>query len=148
MHGLSYDQTCTAKLSYQLFSSLLKGAVSATPLFLFTSGNDKLNCLKEAPKIYPSTKRNSQADCRIVSEARKQLMPWMETNCSKHTYFRWKIKWWLEHLGVLGTMCEMAPLNCAYTCRNLTERVAQYIKVLRMQSLEYMYAVAFSAQTL
>ena len=30
----------------------LKGAVSATPLFLFTSGNDKLNCLKEAQKIY------------------------------------------------------------------------------------------------
>ena len=24
----------------------VKGAVSATPLFLFTSGNDKLNCLK------------------------------------------------------------------------------------------------------
>ena len=37
----------------------LKGAVSATPLFLFTSGNDKLNCLKEAPTIYPVTKRNS-----------------------------------------------------------------------------------------
>ena len=36
-----------------------KGPVSATPLFMFTSGNDKLNCLKEAPKIYLITKRNS-----------------------------------------------------------------------------------------
>ena len=31
----------------------LKGAVSATPLFMFTSGDtNKLNCLKEAKKIY------------------------------------------------------------------------------------------------
>ena len=37
----------------------IKWAVSATPLFMFTSGNDKLNCLKETPKIYPITKRNS-----------------------------------------------------------------------------------------
>ena len=37
----------------------LKEVVSATPLLLFTSGNDKLNCLKEAPKIYLVTKRNS-----------------------------------------------------------------------------------------
>ena len=39
--------------------TVVKGAVSATPLLLFTSGNDKLNCLKEAPKIYQITKRNS-----------------------------------------------------------------------------------------
>ena len=31
-------------------------------------------------------------------------MAWMETDHSKHTYFRWKIKWRLEHLGALGTM--------------------------------------------
>ena len=30
--------------------TVVKGAVSATPLFLFTSGNDELNCSKEAPK--------------------------------------------------------------------------------------------------
>ena len=30
--------------------NFFKGAVSATPLFLFTYGDDKLNCLKEAPK--------------------------------------------------------------------------------------------------
>ena len=26
------------------------------------------------------------------------------------TYFRWKVKWWLEHLGALGTMGETVPL--------------------------------------
>ena len=44
------------------------------------------------------------------SEARKQSMAWMETDYSKHTYFRWKVKWRLEHLGVLGTMGEKSPL--------------------------------------
>ena len=34
----------------------------------------------------------------------------METDYSKHTYFRWKVKWRLEHLGALGTMGEIAPL--------------------------------------
>ena len=33
----------------------------------------------------------------------------METNYSKHMYFRWKIKWRLEFLGALGIMGEMAP---------------------------------------
>ena len=33
-------------------------------------------------------------------------MAWMETDYSKHTYFRWKVKWRLEHLGALGTMGE------------------------------------------
>ena len=37
-------------------------------------------------------------------------MAWMETDYSKHTYFRWKVKWRLEYLGALGTMGEMAPL--------------------------------------
>ena len=32
-----------------VFYLLLKG-VSVTPWFLFTSGDDKLNCLKKAPK--------------------------------------------------------------------------------------------------
>ena len=35
----------------------------------------------------------------------------METDYSKHTYFRWKVKWRLEHLGALGTMGEMARLT-------------------------------------
>ena len=44
-------------------------------------------------------------------------MAWMETDCSKHTYFRWKVKWRLEHLGVLGIMGEMAPLMfCVFVC--------------------------------
>ena len=34
----------------------------------------------------------------------------MEMDYSKHTYFRWKVKWRLEHLGVLGTMGETALL--------------------------------------
>ena len=44
----------------------------------------------------------------MVSEARKQSMAWMETDYAKHTYFRWKIKWRLEHLGALGTMGDTA----------------------------------------
>ena len=44
----------------------------------------------------------------MVSEARKQAMAWMETDYSKHTHFRWKIKWRLEHLGVLGIMGKIA----------------------------------------
>ena len=38
-------------------------------------------------------------------------MAWMETDYSKHTHFRWKIKWRLEHLGTLGIMGEVAPLT-------------------------------------
>ena len=46
----------------------------------------------------------------MVYEMRKQSMAWMETDYSKHTHFRWKIKWLLEHLSTLGIMGEMAPL--------------------------------------
>ena len=35
----------------------------------------------------------------------------METDYSKRTYFRWKIKWRPEHLGALGTMGEIAPIS-------------------------------------
>ena len=52
----------------------------------------------------------------MVSEARKQSMAWMETDYSKHTYFRWKIKWRLEHLGALGTMGEIAPSLVLFLC--------------------------------
>ena len=38
-------------------------------------------------------------------------MAWMETDYSKHTYFRWKVKWRLEHLDALGTMGGTAPLR-------------------------------------
>ena len=44
------------------------------------------------------------------SEARKQLVALMETDYSKHTYFRWKVEWRLEHLDALGTMGETALL--------------------------------------
>ena len=46
----------------------------------------------------------------MVSELRKQSMARMEMDYSKHTRFRWKIKWRLEHLGALGIMDESAPL--------------------------------------
>ena len=46
----------------------------------------------------------------MVYEARKQSMAWMETDYSKHTHFRWKIKWWPEHLGALRVMGGMEPL--------------------------------------
>ena len=46
----------------------------------------------------------------MVSEARKQSMARMETDYSKHTYFRWKVKCRLEHLGALGIMGD-GPLN-------------------------------------
>ena len=36
-------------------------------------------------------------------------MAWMETDYSKHTYFRWKKKWRLELLGALGIMGETSP---------------------------------------
>ena len=55
-------------------------------------------------------------------------MAWMETDYSKHTHCRWKIKWRLEHLGALGIMGETAPLmyhtldkkikNPVQTCSN------------------------------
>ena len=41
----------------------------------------------------------------MVSEPRNRSLAWMETDLySKHTHFRWKIKWRLEHLGALGIM--------------------------------------------
>ena len=87
-----------------------KGAISATPLFCLHLGTRLTKLLEIITKNYLITKRNSQADCRMVSEARKQSMAWMETDYSKPTYFRWKIKWRLEHLGALGIMVEAAPL--------------------------------------
>ena len=43
---------------------------------------------------------------------RKQSMAWMEMDYSKHImHFGWKIKWGLEHLGVLGIMGKITPLT-------------------------------------
>ena len=62
----------------------------------------------------------------MVSETRKQLVAWMETDYSKHTNFLWKVKWWLEHLGTLGTMDETAPLICCCPmCTGCTDKPAQ-----------------------
>ena len=54
----------------------------------------------------------------------------METDYSKHTYFRWKVKWWLEHLGALGTMDEKTPLRPLMTYARDGTR---YICVVRFQ---------------
>ena len=58
----------------------------------------------------------------MVSEARKQSMAWMETDYSKHTHFRWKIKWRLEHFGALGIMGETA-LFTSYCSTNKTKNL-------------------------
>ena len=51
----------------------------------------------------------------MVSESRKQSMAWIETDYSKHTHFRWKIKWRLDYLGALGIMSETAPSTTLLT---------------------------------
>ena len=38
-------------------------------------------------------------------------MAWMERDYSKHTYFQWKVKWRLEHLGALGIMGEILTIE-------------------------------------
>ena len=59
----------------------------------------------------------------MVSEPSKQSMAWMETDYSKHTHFRWKIKWRLEHLAVaLGIMGETDPLTFSPPKANLIWR--------------------------
>ena len=52
----------------------------------------------------------------MVSEPRKQSMAWMETDYSKHTHFRWKITWRLDHLGALGVMGETAKRGSENVC--------------------------------
>ena len=84
---------CIVRLGHQLF-------------FFLHLGTRWPSLLQISTKKYLITKRNSQADCRLVYEARKQSMAWMETDYSKHSHFRWKIKWRLEHLGMLGIMGE------------------------------------------
>ena len=49
----------------------------------------------------------------MVSEPRKQSMAWRETNCSKYTHFRWKIKWRLEHSSALGITGETAQFSAS-----------------------------------
>ena len=58
----------------------------------------------------------------MTCELRKQLMAWMEMDYSKHTYFRWKIRWWLEYLGLLGTMGETALLNSVITQKQVKQQ--------------------------
>ena len=64
----------------------------------------------------------------MVSEARKQSMAWMETDYSKHTHFRWKIKWRLEPLGALGIMGE-AALHLADTVSEALHHICQGVGI-------------------
>ena len=50
----------------------------------------------------------------------------METDYSKHSHFRWKIKWRLEHLGAHGIMGKASPLILTSFRRRLTEFVWVY----------------------
>ena len=49
-------------------------------------------------------------------------MAWLETDYLKHSHFRWKIKWRLEHLGALGIMGETAPLTGSSGIKGATIR--------------------------
>ena len=65
----------------------------------------------------------------------------METDYSKHfMHFRWKIKWWLEHLGVVEVMGEMLPLNEKYI---LFCFILQDTTSTAYQSIAVMYNVLF-----
>ena len=75
-----------------------RGNLSHFFVFVYIWGREKKNLI---------TKRNRLADCRMVFEARKQLMAW--TEMANHT-----IKWWLEHLGALGIMGESSLFNLGY----------------------------------
>ena len=47
----------------------------------------------------------------MVSEARKQSMAWVETDYSKHTYFRWKVKWLTGAFGHARNYGQDVPSN-------------------------------------
>ena len=75
---------------------------------MFSSGNDKLNCLKEAPK-------NTQPSRGIVRLTvdwfpRRENNWWLGWKRITQSIRHWKVKWRLEHLGALGTMGETVPL--------------------------------------
>ena len=68
-------------------------------------------------------------------------MAWMETDYSKHTYFRWKVKWRLEHLGALGIMGGAAPLMYHKSCIRWIV-LHQYV-VMFVQSNGAVFAASF-----
>ena len=56
-------------------------------------------------------------------------MAWLETDYSKGTQFRWKIKWRLGHLGAMGTMGERTPLILLSLMMNCTGKENQTISL-------------------
>ena len=59
----------------------------------------------------------------MVSEARKQSMAWMETDYSKHTYFRWKVKWRLEHLSEKRGKMRMSAVKFEFKKEKVERRI-------------------------
>ena len=60
-------------------------------------------------------------------------MAWMETDYSKDTHFRWKIKWRLEHLGALRFMGEKTLLILGFFDFNSLHGVATQNKFLLLR---------------
>ena len=81
----------------------------------------------------------------MVYGARKQSMARMETDYSKHTHFRLKIKWRLEHLGALGIMDESAPI---WVCVEMNPFIlfSEQKKRVKRLPLSYISFAHFSAK--
>ena len=79
----------------------ITGTLSATPLFLFASGDGNPNLLKIS-----TNKKN----IGIVGLTVEWLLSRENNRGLGGKRFRWKIKWRLQHLGALGTLGEEAPL--------------------------------------
>ena len=60
----------------------------------------------------------------MVYEARKQSMAWMETDYSKDTHFRLKVKWRLEHLGALGIATSPHCLSIRIACFTKSDNIS------------------------
>ena len=83
----------------------------------------------------------------MVSEARKQSMAWMETDYSKHTHFRWKIKWRLELLGALRIMGETTPLRGFLSVNALRACVYIYMRQLSSFRAPTLWFIALTVAT-
>ena len=120
-------QNSVIRYSEQKGTCNLKGLSQPLLCFCLHLGTWLTKLLEISTKKYLITKRNSQADFRMVSEPRKQSMAWMETDYSKHTHFRWKIKWRLEHLGAPGIMGEMAHIKKVFVSQFVSPSAQQEV---------------------
>ena len=74
----------------------------------------------------------------VYEPKKKQLMAWMEADYSKYTHFRWKIKWRLEHLSMLGIMGRTVPLTSPQMKNIILTVSNNYYS--RLKTLYYVYA--------